>query len=294
MGIALQVVVVAVVVSVLGDVVHGLLHAGLRAPAPLCWPGLLHQAHHRFLDEQLAFHDERFWRNVVMHQLPELGMRSLLTLVVGVVSGVDPVVVGVVAALFGVECGLAIARRGRDRFHPTTRPVSPPSSGILVDAGYHAHHHAFPDAFLSAHVQLLDRVLGRLLPLKDRVVVVVGGSRFCAELTSALEARGARVRRFADEAPALIANAAEADILVLGHGASRRDASSYEAIVAGALQARHDRALPLEVWAIGDDDVWAARRAAFADRVVLRVLRRAPMIGASSTLFWLSRGARSV
>jgi hypothetical protein len=293
-GFALQVVVVAVVASMLGDVVHALLHASLNAPPPLCWPGRLHLAHHRFLDEQLAFHDERFWRNVLMHQLPELGMRSFLTLIVGVAWGVDPTVVGVVAGLFGIECGVAIARRGRDRFHRSARPVGPPAAGLFVDAAYHAHHHAFPDAFVSAHLQLVDRLLGRLLPLTGRTVVVVGGSRFCAELTGALEHRGARVRRFADEDPALAASAADADILVLGHGAFRRDAASYEAILAGALAARHGHALPLEVWAIGDDEVWAARREAFADRVVLRVLRRAPVLGASTTLFWLSRGVRSL
>jgi hypothetical protein len=297
-GIALQVigqvVVVAVVVSVLGDLVHALLHLALKAPAPLCWPGLLHQAHHRFLDEQLAFHDERFWRNVLLHQLPELGMRAALTLVVGVVIGVDPVVVGGVAGLFGVECGLTLARRGRDRFHRTARPVPPPATGLLVDAGYHAHHHAFPGYFLGAHVQFVDRLFGRLLPLAHRDVVVVGGSRFCASLTEALEGRGARVCRLADDDADVIARAADADILVLGHGAFRRDATSYEAIIAGVLQARQAHALPLEVWAVGDDDVWAARRAAFADRVVLRVLRRAPMLGASSTLFWLTRGARSL
>lgn len=295
MGIALQVFLIAVVVSMLGDLVHALLHLTLKAPAPLCWPGLLHQAHHRFLDEQLAFHDERFWRNVLLHQLPELAMRSSLTLLVGIMTGVDPVVVVVVAGLFGVECGLAIARRGRDRFHRTTRPVAPPASGLLVDAGYHAHHHAFPGYFLSAHVQVVDRIFGRMLPLADRAIVVVGGSRFCADLTAALEGRGGRVCRLSDDDAAdIVARAAAADILVLGHGAWRRDASAYEAIVAGALAARHDRALPLEVWAVGDNAVWTARREAFGDRVVLRGLRRAPMLGASSTLFWLTRGARSL
>lgn len=290
----LQVIAVAVVASILGDLVHALLHASLQAPAPLSWPGRLHRAHHRFLDEQLAFHDDRFWRNVVMHQLPELGMRAALTLLVGVVAGVDPVVVGAVAGLFGVECGLAIARRGRDRVHKAARPVAPPARGLFVDAGYHAHHHAFPDHFLSAHVQVVDRVLGRLLPLTDRNVVVVGGSRFCTDLTDALAARGARVRRLADDDPDVVAAAAATDILVLGHGAWRRDTTAYEAIVAGALDARHGHALPLEVWAVGDDPAWAARRNAFADRVVLRLLHRAPMLGASSMLFWLTRGARAL
>jgi hypothetical protein len=293
-GFALQVVAVALLASILGDLVHALLHASLQAPAPLCWPGRLHRAHHRFLDEQLAFHDDRFWRNVVMHQLPELGLRATLTLLLGVVAGVDPVVVGAVAGLFGVECGLAIARRGRDGFHTATRPVAPPARGLFVDSGYHAHHHAFPDHFLSAHVQVVDRVLGRLLPLTNRDVVVVGGSRFCADLTAALAARGARVHRLADDDPGVVAAAAATDILVLGHGAWRRDKTAYEAIVAAALAARHGYALPLEVWAVGDDAVWAARRNAFADRVMLRLLHRAPMLGATATLFLLARGARTL
>lgn len=293
MDFVLPVLVLAAVATVLGDLVHGLLHAGLEARGPLRWPGLLHLAHHRFLDERLAFHDDRFWRNVALHQLPELVMRSSLSTGVGLVFGVAPEVVAVVVGLFVLECAGAIVRRGRDRLHRPARPVGPPQGGLFVDANYHAHHHAFPGYFLSAHLQVVDRLLGRLLPLAGRAVVVIGGSRFCAGLASALEAEGATVRCMADDAIEIEGpgGVAAADIVVLGHGAGRRDGVAYEAILAETLAVRA-APLPLEVWAVGDDEAWAGRRGLFADRVVLRVLRRAPMIRPTTTLFWLKRGVR--
>lgn len=286
----------ALATSVVGDVIHALLHVSLRSRGMLRWPGLLHQSHHDWLDEQLAFHDGGFWRNIAMHQIPEVMLRLVVATVLSLAFAVDGHVLGALAVVSGFDFAFTVTRRGRDAFHPVHRPLGPPAAGIVVDGAYHALHHAFPEHFLSAHVQLLDRVLGRLLPLRGRRVVVTGGSGFCAELVLALTAEGAIVTRQADDAMDVDAIAA-ADIVVLGHGASWRDQRAYEAILTAALASRSATSsaiLPLDVWAIGDDDAWLGRQGAFADRVILRRLRRAQALGAVTTLFWLKRGVREL
>jgi len=293
LALAAQTIVVALAASVLCDCIHALLHLAQRAPAPLSWPSKLHRAHHRFLDERLAFHPERFWLNVLMHQVPETVMRLVVVVALAAAFDVSPDVVMAVAAVVGAELAIVVARRGHDAFHRDERPVPPPRAGAFVDAAYHAHHHAFPDHFWGAHLQVLDRAFGRLLPLKGRDVVVVGGSRYCQALVEALSEAGARVTRHADDAVSDEALGA-CDVLVLGHGAHHRDGRAYEVLMTRALQAREAGAhlLPLDVWAVADDEAWRARRGAFADRAIIRVLVRGPMLGARATLFWLSRGAR--
>ncbi len=283
-----------VATSVIGDGIHALLHVSLRGRGPWRWPGLLHHSHHLFLDEQLAFHEERYRLNVALHQVPELLMRLLVATVIALAVDLDSDVLGALAAVAGIDFGMVVMRRGRDRFHPTRRPVGPPASGIVVDSAYHAFHHAFPEHFLAAHLQLVDRVLGRLLPLQGRRVVVVGASSYGADLAVALSTEGADVAHQAEDAIDVEAIGA-ADVVVLGHGAGWRDHRAYEAILAAALAKRPAASvLPLDVWAIGEDSAWLARRAVFADRVILRQLRRGPDLGATTTLFWLKRGARDL
>lgn len=285
-----------VATSVVGDVIHALLHVSLHRRGILRWPGLLHQSHHLWLDEQLAFHDGGFWRNIALHQVPEVMLRLVVATVLTLAFAVDSKVLVVVAALSGIDFAFTVSRHGRDAFHPVRRPLGPPAAGIVVDGAYHALHHAFPEHFLSAHLKLLDWVLGTQLPLRGRRVVVTGASSWCADLVAALHAEGAIVSRQADDAID-VADIAAADIVVLGHGAAWRDHRAYEAILTAALASRSATSsaiLPLDVWAIGGDDAWQARRSAFADRAILRQLRRGQNLGAVATLFWLKRGARDL
>jgi hypothetical protein len=277
--------------SVCGDVLHALLHVSMHRKGILSVPGQMHQAHHRFLDTTLAFHDERFWQNVAQHQFPEFLMRSLIAAGVGSVFGVDDAVIGTVVVIAAVDFVVAVANRGRDAFHRATRP-GPPADGLFVDAAYHAHHHLHPDHFVSAHLQVVDRLLGRLLPLADRRVVITGGSAFCADLAAAVSAAGAVVVRVAADAVA-DADFSDADIVVLGHGADVRGRGAYEAVVAAALAAKVSGA-PLDVWAVGSSAPWDAAAMAFSDRAIIRRLRRAPMLGARTTLGLMRRGARDV
>lgn len=290
----IHLVVVGVVASVVCDVVHGLLHLAAHSKQPLFRAiASLHQTHHDFLDRSLAFHDQRLWKNLLCHQLPELLMRGFVLFVVAAAFGVAHDVYAAAVVVCLVDCAVAVATRGRDAFHRASSPLLPPRSRLFVDDRYHALHHAFPDHFLSAHLPLLDVLLGRLLPLKGRRVVVIGGSSFCADLFFACVDRGCFVVRASEDD---IADdvLADADVVVLGHGADHRGTGSYEEILTRAQRLHTDRLLPLEVWAVGIDDAWRARWPLLVDeRTVLRHLYSL-RLGAPNILRLLTRGARSV
>ena len=291
---AFAVLGVLLAVSVLGDVIHALLHrwAGSRHRA-LRWLAARHGAHHRFLPPALVHDDAWLWSSLVQHQLPELAMRLLLTALVAWALGVDDAVRAVAWGACALDLPLVLWRRGRDPWH-RGGAARPTHRWLMVDGGYHAMHHAFPRAFLSAHVQVLDRLLGTLLPLERRRVVLMGSSRFVADLHRALDAAGADILRAAEDAVG-DDELATAEVLVLGHGAGSRGPCAYEALIARALRARPARLVPLEVWAIGDDDAWRARAPLVGEgRVSLRRLVRAPRLGASVTLALLRRGVVNV
>ena len=281
----------AVAATVLGDLVHASLHASLRLPAPLCWPGLLHRSHHRFLDERLRFHDDCFARQVLQHQLPELVMRVLFSAVLVALFAAPPAVLVVLTALWATSFFTAIIRRGHDNDHPEARPLPPPRAGIVVDGAYHALHHAHPEHFLGAHLGLVDIAFGRLLPLRGRTIMVVGGSGFCVDLVAHFRSAGADVAHL-DVDTVVAGDHADVDILVLGHGSDRRDAQSYETLISRTLSMRTS-VLPLDVWAVGHAPEWLARAGVFEDRVILRRLRRGPVLGVDRSLFFLRRGVRT-
>ena len=297
---AARVVGLLVIASVLGDVVHTALHACARAR----WEFLralaaLHHAHHEYFDDHLRVHPGRFARSAVLHLIPEALVRAALCVLTGAVFGVDRVVVVAACIVIVVDLVVVIVRRGRDAWHAVRPPVPAPRGAIVVDGPYHALHHAFPDHFISAHVQVLDRVLGTMLPLARRRVLLTGSTCFVAALQEQLRNARADVFRvdvdtLADEAVACAAFA-DVDVLVLGHDARTRGPTSYEALIAVAAVAHGDRPLPLDVWAIGDGAAWRARAPLLMhDRVILRRLVHAPVLGARLTLALLRRGARTL
>ena len=283
------------VTTVACDVVHLLLHAAQHTRVgALQAIASLHQEHHEFLDRALRFHDRRLGRNLARHALPELGMRVLVMISAGKIMQADVVVVAAGVLLCLGDLLYAVAVRGRDGFHKNVRPVKAPGSRVFVDGSYLALHHAFPDHYLSAHLQLLDRVLGRLMPLRDRVVVVVGGSAFCVELGAVCAREHALVTRV-DVEQLTDGLLLQADVVVLGTGAGSRGAASYEVLLQRAQRAHRDRLLPLEVWTVGTSAAWAGRAPLLVDdRTTLRTLKRGPVLGASTTLRLLQRGAREV
>lgn len=291
-ALVLQLLALTVCVSVVGDVIHAALHVSLHARGPLRWPGLLHHTHHTWLDEELRFHPERYWRNIACHQLPEFALHTVLAVAIGQLTACATAVVvaRILSSLAAVAHGVSL--RGHDDDHLDARPLPAPSSLFVVDGAYHALHHAFPDHFLAARWGVVDVVLGRLLPLRGRSVVVTGDSPWLHMLASELSREGARVTHHQLDAPeALTSTIATADIVVLGHGAARRDDLSYEALVERALVAR-TAAVPLDVWAVGASATWQARAPLFSQRAIVRQLVKQQT--ASSTLWWLKRGRVSL
>jgi hypothetical protein len=295
----LAVALVLLGASVLGDVVHTLLHRWAHSRVrTLRALAALHEAHHAFFDADLRTHPDRFRRSALLHHLPETALRVALCGGVGVAIAADPSVFLVAVVVVLADLVFVLARRGRDLWHRGRPPLPAPRGSVVVDGAYHALHHAFPDHFLAAHVQLVDRVLGTLLPLRRRRVVITGATAFVAALQQALLQAGADVVRVD---PDVLADAdggdvlADADLVVLGHGAAVRGAAAYEALSARAAAARAARPLPLDVWTIGDDAAWSARASLLSDeRVILRRLVRAPTLGVGLTLALLRRGARVI
>ena len=292
---------VILVGGVVCDGIHAFLHRASHSRSLLLRAlASLHQSHHDFLDRSLRFHDDRLRANLLTHQLPETIMRGLVLSGLTRLTGADPVVGIVGVALVLLDFAGVVARRGRDRWH-RDGPLMAPGRGLLVDPDYHLMHHVFPDHFLAAHVQVLDRLLGTLLPLKDRVVVVVGGSLFGHELGLQLTRAGAQVRRVACDPRAASEVAvddvhlAAADILVFGHGAEDRGDASYEALLARAQTLHAKHVAPLEVWTLDSDAAWEARAPLLVNqRTVLRRIDRAHRLGAAVTLWLLRRGLRSL
>ncbi len=291
--LVLQLLALTVSVSVVADLIHAVLHVSLHLRGPLRWPGVLHHTHHVWLDEQLRFHPDRYWRNIACHQLPEFALHAVLAVVIGQVTGCAPAVIAarIFTSLLTVVRGLVV--RGHDDDHLDARPLPVPSSLFVVDGAYHALHHVFPDHFLAARWGVVDVVLGRLLPLRGRRVVVTGDSPWLCALAAALAREGAGVthHRQLEPADALSRAVANADIVVLGHGAGRRDALSYEALLERALSAR-TTPLPLDVWAVGASTTWQARAALLSRRAIVRQLVRQTSV--ASTLWWLKRGRLSL
>lgn len=285
---AVEFVVVVVVASVLCDGIHAFLHriSHVRL-GPLRAISRLHQAHHDFYDRQLQFHGELLVRSLLLHQLPELFVRC------GMIAAVDHAlfggsnVVGFAIAVCVVEFIAVVVRRGHDVWHSAPRPLRAPRSRFFVDDAFHALHHAFPDHFIAGHVPVIDWVFGTLLPLRDRVVVVVGSSQFCSDLCDALYKEGAVVHRLSDEAAGDAALAA-ADVVVFGHD----DAASAHAALLVRLQRLHAAStLPLEVWSVAPSQAFAAVWPLLQNpRTVVRTLN--PRWGARFNLWSMQRSLR--
>ncbi len=292
-ALALQLLALTVCVSVVGDVIHAALHVSLHLRGPLRWPGLLHHTHHTWLDEQLRFHPDRYWRNIACHQLPEFALHTVLAVVIGQATGCATAVMAarILTSFFTLVPGLIV--RGHDDDHLDARPLPAPSSLFAVDGSYHALHHVFPDHFLAARWGVVDVVLGRLLPLRGRSVVVTGDSPWLRVLAAELARQGAHVQHQQQLGPAdaVSSTIAAADIVVLGHGAGRRDELSYEALVERALVAR-TAAVPLDIWAVGASTTWQARAPLFSQRAIVRQLVQQASV--ASTLWWLKRGRVSL
>ncbi len=287
---------VLLLASVLGDVVHAFLHwaddvaddDGHPLPAwlrpILRGLGGLHRRHHVWIDRGFAVHPERFVGNVVFHQVPEQLMQVGLCGAVVHVLGFDVGVWLFCVAHLGVRFVDVLRKDGLDRDHEAVPPLSRPRGGAFVDASFHALHHVFPRHFLSARVVVVDRILGTLVPLRHQRVLVIGTSRFAAELAVACAAAGAVVDAVAADVDDH--DLVDVDVLVCAH-----DADRYVDVVTRAQRARAQALAPLFLFTVGESPSWrAAAPLLVGERTVWRTLVRGPVLGGARALFWMRRG----
>lgn len=236
---AVAVVLLFLASTVFFDLVHWRLHRMLASPVPLlrglAWP---HGIHHRWIDRRLRvrweFQAANVWCHLVLEYLTQLAFTGLLAFVLPTGLTIGLVALQTVVFLFLLrEQGLDLNHRPQ----PIVE-VAPPM--LLCPVAYHAQHHAYPDAFFSSYVKVVDAVLGTALDLPSLRIAFVGEGAFGRELRSRCEQAGAEVVVFTEEDR----GRPDADILVLC------DASlDLEGWVEPFLRAVGARQLPPEVWA---------------------------------------------
>jgi hypothetical protein len=249
-------------------VVHWVLHQFLKSRfALLRAVGHLHQVHHDFWTRELTFERRLTAQNLLLHRLPEY-----LTQVAVTAAGLLVVEPAVVVALLGVLTVVflaCVAMGGRDWNHQEMQVVGAPLTTPYVGLDYHALHHAHPEHFMASFVTLFDVLFGTALPLEGRRVLMTGATgALGAPLKALLEEAGAVVRTARsgrDFGPGdygrLDAALAEADVLVLAHGAKEgtpaevmeANCTSFLALTERFRHLTRHRRLPPEVWAVGSE-----------------------------------------
>jgi monoglucosyldiacylglycerol epimerase len=251
--------------TVVFDVIHLLLHVLMGRPGLLGRIGALHDAHHKFVDEKLMRHPEWEKANLWMHVVPEYLTQVVVGIAFSFVVGVVPGVLAQVLFLIGF-LGNFFYYRGYDFNHELKGPLPRAATHLWVTPSYHLLHHVYPNQFFASYVPLLDKLVGRALPIAGRTFAVTGASgAFGAPLCAMLEKRGARIIRLkhgADWSYGDLSGARAAllgaDVLVLAHGSKVKDAmqancTSFVDFIELFKSVTKDRIVPPEVWALGSE-----------------------------------------
>lgn len=142
-----------------------------------------------------------------------------------------------------------------------------PRRGLITDPAYHAMHREFPDRYFGSVTTLFDRIFGTGTAIKDRRVVITGCSgsfgRPFAELLLAHGAADVIPLKFGVNYTYFDYSAcdpvlAEADILVLAHGAKgelamQANCDSFLHFIERFKELTAKRKVPPEVWAVGSE-----------------------------------------
>src|SRR5262245_24018456 len=263
--LTLQTVALLLTASLVFDVIHYVLHQFAKSRFRLLRSiGALHETHHRFFSRQLVFDEALSRRNLREHVIPEFLTRTAVVL-----AGLricDPLAVAIVFAIQAVQLFLVIRMNGRDANHVAFDALSAPPRALIVGPRYHAFHHVYPDAYYGSLVALLDKVFGTALSLRDRRVLLTGGSGALGPALRPLRERaGATVRaaKFGvdytyGDYSGLDAALGATDILVLAHGskkdfAMQANCDSFVAIIERFLSLHRKDRFPVEVWAVGSE-----------------------------------------
>ena len=254
--------------STLFDVVHFVLHRFLKSRSPLLRRlGAMHQTHHDFFPASLRF-DERYTRaNLIWHVIPEFSNQLFFTLPGYFLLGPWPVAVAVTIETV-IFVGV-LFRRGMDEHHLTPEARSARRNfdgGLFVSADYHSLHHIHPDRYYSSYVTVFDRLMGTACQIAGRRVAITGASgAFGRAMVQLLEREGATVTPLkhgldftADDPSPADETLADADILVLAHGAKGEGAmaancDSFVALIERFRSLKAPSLSPIEVWAVGSE-----------------------------------------
>lgn len=278
--------------TVFFDVVHWILHRMLASRWALvravAWP---HGIHHRWIDRRLRvnrrYRTANVWCHLVLEYVTQLTFAALLALVIPAWLAIG------LAGMQTVVFLVLLRERGLDLNHRARPVVEVAEPAVYCPVAYHALHHAFPDAFFSSYVKVVDVVLGTAIDLRSLRIGLVGSSSpFGRSMGRRL--RRAGVRDLVElRAPD---DRVDIDVLVLCE-----PPADLAAQVESFLGANGGRQLPPEVWAVLESPSDAIARYYYRDRrclfrpIVLPPdsMGDAPCVdrAARSALRWIVRGA---
>lgn len=278
--------------TVFFDVVHWILHGMLSSRfgilRALARP---HGVHHAWIDRELRVNWEyqgaNVWCHLVLEYVSQLAFTAALALVLprGLLLGL--------VAMQTLVFLLLLREEGLDLNHRPQPVVEVARPSVFCPVAYHALHHAYPNAFFSSYVKIVDGFLGTAIHLPSLRIGLVGSrSAFGRALRGALRAAGACDVVDVEAA----GERADIDVLVLCE-----PVNDLEASVEAYLATNGSRQLPGEVWAVLASPADSTARHYYGDRrlrfrpIVLprgaqgdeAVMSRA----ARKSLWWIRRGA---
>lgn len=247
------------------DVAHWLVHRLMRSPSPFAQRlSTFHRRHHQFFSERLTIDTASASANLWLNRLPALGLSLGAACLGWPLAGGRPVALA--AAALVLHFVASARRHGQDVLHRPMKHAPAPLGGFWVDGAYHALHHASQRAQFGLMTTLFDRLFGTGIDVAGRIVVLTGASgAFGAPFKALLERAGATVRTLKfgvdygyDDYSRCQAVLADADVLVLAHGAKKDQAmaancDSFVALIEQFKALTVDRQLPPEVWAVGSE-----------------------------------------
>lgn len=129
---------------------------------------------------------------------------------------------------------VVIAMSGQDSNHMSYDTVPKDPHGILVGPQFHALHHVHPDRYMSSMLKLFDWIAGTAYSLRNKRVVMTGGSGAFGQaierqLLGREKVHSVQKLRYGrdwthDDFSGTMASFQEADILILAHGSKGEDA----------------------------------------------------------------------
>jgi len=251
--------------TALFDILHYLLHRWGKANNPLLrlfasW----HWVHHAFLDRKMRVHTDLTIKNVFYHILPEYLTSMAGTLVFLFVFPWQPI--AALAVIRTIMLVVTIKDEGMDANHMAKQRISGRQGLLWVGPDYHAMHHIYPDNFYSSFSNVFDLLFGTTCQISGRRFLITGASgAFGTAIRKRIEALGGIVdtaKSGVDFGPGDYARIeqklAEADVLILSHGAKSDDCwnanyVTFVDLIDRFIAAGKGRLVPPEVWALGSE-----------------------------------------